>query len=39
LIDSAAQENALSRVTGGSALSQALTVEIANASEYPCVVL
>jgi hypothetical protein len=39
LIDSTAQENALGRVTGGSALSQALIVEIANASEYPCVVI
>jgi hypothetical protein len=39
LIDSTAQDSALSRVTGGAALAQALTYEIANASEYPCIVL
>lgn len=39
LIDSTAQETGLSRVTGGSAFSQALTYEIAAASDYPCLVI
>ncbi len=39
LIDSTALETGLSRVTGGSALSQALTYEIAAISDYPCLVI
>lgn len=39
LIDSGAQERHLGRVTGGSAFAEAMTAEIANASEYPCIVL
>ncbi|MCC6167365.1 MAG: hypothetical protein IT329_09080 [Caldilineaceae bacterium] len=39
LIDSTAQETGLSRVTGGAALSQALTFEIAAASDFPCLVI
>lgn len=39
LIDSTALETGLSRVTGGSALSQALTYEIATNSDYPCLVI
>jgi FlaA1/EpsC-like NDP-sugar epimerase len=39
LVDSTAQEGALGRVTGGAALSEAMTFELANVSEYPCVVI
>ena len=39
LIDSSAESRSMARVTGGSAMSQALVYEIAAASEYPCVVL
>ncbi|HXF63446.1 MAG TPA: hypothetical protein VNK95_17590 [Caldilineaceae bacterium] len=39
LIDATVQDTALGRVSGGAALSQALTYEIAAASEYPCIVL
>lgn len=39
LIDSTANDQALGRVTGGSALAAALNYEIAAASDYPCLVL
>src|SRR5690606_33680024 len=39
LIDSTALKTGLARVSGGSALSQALTYEIAAASDYPCLVI
>ena len=39
LIDSAANDQALGRVTGGAALVDALNYEIAAASDYPCLVL
>ncbi len=39
LIDSTALETGLARVSGGSALSQALTYEIATTSDYPCLVI
>jgi hypothetical protein len=39
LIDAGALERNWARVTGGSALSEALTKEMAGASDYPCLVL
>lgn len=39
LIDSGAGQRNLSRVTGGSAFSEALSAEIASASDHPCLVL
>jgi hypothetical protein len=39
LIDSAAGDPTLGRVTGGAALVDALNYEIAAASDYPCLVL
>ena len=39
LVDSGAESRNFGHVTGGSALSQALTYEIAAASDFPCLVL
>ncbi len=39
LIDAGALERNWGRVTGGSALSEAMTYEMATACEYPCIVL
>ena len=39
LIDAGALERNWGRVTGGSALSEAMTYEMASISEYPCIVL
>jgi hypothetical protein len=39
LIDAGAATRSLGRMTGGSALSQALLSEMAAASDYPCLVL
>lgn len=39
VIDSGGESQRYGRMTGGSQLSQALTYEIAAASEYPCLVL
>ncbi len=39
LIDPTADEKVYGRVSGGMAFSEALTYEIAQASEYPCLVI
>lgn len=39
IIDPAADQRNLGHVTGGPTFAASLTTEIANASEYPCVVL
>lgn len=39
LIDAGALDRSWGHVTGGSALSEALTNEMAGASDYPCLVL
>lgn len=39
LIDATADAKAYGRVSGGMAFSEALTSEIARASEYPCLIL
>ena len=39
LIDAGADQRSLGNVTGGMTFATSLTNEIANASEYPCIVL
>ena len=39
LVDASAEERSFGRVSGGTAFSEALTYEIAHASDYPCLVL
>lgn len=39
LIDSGAMQRALRRVSGGGAFTESLVAEMANASEFPCIVL
>lgn len=39
LIDSGAMQRALRRVSGGNAFTESLVAEMANASEFPCIVL
>lgn len=39
VIDSGAMQRALRRVSGGSAFAESLVTEMANASEFPCIVL
>jgi len=39
LIDAGAMQRALRRVSGGNAFTESLVAEMANASEFPCIVL
>ncbi len=39
LIDAGAMQRALRRVSGGNAFTESLVGEMANASEFPCIVL